>query len=74
MTKAQKIFSKYAQMVTVTKAITTALTVGKSGAGQILPGAIPGKGIKTIKFSPKFLSNKNTFDAAGKAGKGIPKP
>ena len=74
MTKAQKIFIKYAQVGTVTKAITSVLTVAKSGAGQILPGAMPGKGIKTIKFSPKHLANKNTFNALGKAGKGIPRP
>lgn len=74
MTKAQKIFYKYSQMTLVTKAITDVLTVGKNVAGQILPGTVPAKGIKAIKFSPKFLPNKNTFNALSKAGKGTPKP
>lgn len=74
MTKAQKIFYKYSQVKPVTKVITDILTIGKNVAGQILPGTVPGKGIKAIKFSPRFLSTKNTFNALSKAGKGIPKP
>ena len=69
MTKAQKIFFKYAQTAPLKTIIKATTKVVQKGVGTVPP-----KGIKSVGFKGKHLPNKNAFEGADKIGKGAPRP
>lgn len=66
MTKAQKIFIKYA-LLRVTKTTKAISNVAKTIGGKLQPTSF-GKAPK-IPFGPKPLSNKGTHNVLGSSGK-----